>query len=312
MNPLWTIKMKTGLGILLILLTFSCSTKSQVELIKIGADFDLNDSTIYLTVFRGDIGSIVSFDLKTNRIDAVTSPEKGYDLRPRISSDRKSILYIRFTSPEQEHPHLILKNLVSNSIDTILKNQPFLTEAIFSKDEKEAFFFSASEYKDYSPIVRPMNHGFDLYRVNLETREVIQMTHMKEYDMRLLRLAENGESVYCTISPEEGIISISIKTGKTTSIDFKGNLRKQVEGQFNLISLRNDSALYVAPYEIYEHDFREEKSELILRSPDNSHFQIIKTDTTWNNLIFTTSSNGLFVYNRKSKKVTDLKEVIIK
>ncbi|WP_415376662.1 hypothetical protein [Patiriisocius sp. Uisw_017] len=304
--------MKKGLEILLILLTFSCCTKSQVESSKIGADFDLNESTIYLTLFTSDIGSIISFDLKTNKIDSITNPENGYDLRPRISSNRKSILYISFPLPEKEHPHLILKNLVTNSIDTILKNQPFLTEAVFSKDEKEAFFFCASEYKNYSPIVRPKNHGFDLYRVNFDTKEVIQITDKKEYDMRLLRLAENGESIYCTIPPEEGIVSISTKTGKKTSIDFKGNPRKQVEGWFNLIALRNDSALYEALYEIYEHDFTENQSEFILRSPDNSHFQIIKTDTTWNNLIFTTSSNGLFVYNRKSKEVTDLKREIIK
>lgn len=304
--------MKKGLEIVLILLMFSCSTQSQVESNKIGADFDMNDSTIYLTVFRGDVGSIISFDLKTNIIDSVTSREKGYDLRPRISSDRKSILYSSFPLPEKEHPHLILKNLETNSSDTILKNQPFLTEAIFSENEKEAFFLCASEYKNYSPIVRPMNHGFDLYRVNFETKEVIQITEKKEYDMRFLRLAENGESIYCTIPPEEGIVSISTKTGKKTSIDFKGNPRKQVEGWFHLIALRNDSALYVAPYEIYEHDFNENQSDFILRSPDNSHFQVIKTDTTWNNLTFTTSSNGLFMYNRKSKEVTDLKERIIK
>lgn len=304
--------MKKGLEILLILLMFSCSTKSQVKSDKIGADFDLKDGMIYLTVFRSDIGSIVAFDLKTNKIDSVTSPEKGYDLRPRISSDRKSILYISDPSPKKEHPHLILKNLVTNSVDTILKNQPFLTEAIFSNDEKEAFFFCASEYKNYSPIVRPMNHGFDLYRVNLETKRVLQITDKKEYDMRLLRLANNGESIYCTIPPEEGIVSISTKTGKKSNIEFKGSPRKQVEGWFNLIALKTDSALYEAPYEIYVHDFTKEKSEFILRSPDNSHFQVIMTDTTWNNLTFTTSSNGLFMYNRKSKEVTDLKEIIFK
>jgi hypothetical protein len=289
---------------------FSCSTKSQVESNKIGADFDLNDNIIYLTIFLNDVGSIISFDLKTNRIDSITRPEKGYDLRPRISSDRKSILYISFLSPMQEHPHLILKDLVTNSIDTILRNQPFLTEAIFSKNEKEAFFFCASEHKNYSSIVKPMNHGFDLYKVNLETKEVIQITDNNEYDMRLLKLAENGESIYCTIPPEEGIVSISTKTGKKTSIDFNGNPRKQVEGWFNLVDLRNDSALYEVPYEIYEHDFTENKSEFILRSPDNSNFQVIKTDTTWNNLIFTTSSNGLFLYNRRSKEVIDLKREV--
>jgi len=304
--------MKRRLEIFLILLTFSCSTKSQVESNKIGADFDLNDSTIYLTVFKSDIGSIISYDLKSNKIDTLTSPQKGYDLRPRISSDKKNILYLSFPSPNQEHPHLILKNLVTNSTDTILKNQPFLTEAIFSHDEKEAFFFCASEYKNYSPIVRPMNHGFDLYKVSLETKEVIQITDEKEYDMRYLRLSENGEFACCTIPPQEGIVSISTKTGKKTSIDFKGNLRNQVKGWFNLIALKNDTALYEAPYEIYTHDFTKKKSELILRSPDHSHFQIIKTDSTWNNLIFTTSSNGLFAYNRQSKAITNLKELIIK
>ena len=304
--------MKKGLEIVLILLLLSCSTKSQVESNRIGADFDLNDNNIYLTLFLKDVGSIISYDLKTNKIDTITSPEKGYDLRPRISSDRKSILYISFPSPKKEHPHLILKNLVTNSVDTILKNQPFLTEVIFSKDEKVAFFICASEYKNYSPIVKPMNHGFDLYQINLETKVVMQITDNNEYDMRLLKLAENGESIYCTISPEEGIVSISTSTGKKTFIEFKGNPRKQVEGWFNLIALRNDSALYEAPYEIYEQDFTINQSEFILRSPDNSHFQIIKTDTTWNNLIFTTSSNGLFMYNRESKEVTDLKEVIIK
>jgi len=115
--------MKRGFELVLILLMFSCSAKSQVESNKIGADFDLNDNIIYLTIFLNDVGSIISFDLKTNRIDSITRPEKGYDLRPRISSDRKSILYISFLSPMQEHPHLILKDLITNSIDTIL-NEP--------------------------------------------------------------------------------------------------------------------------------------------------------------------------------------------
>lgn len=129
--------------------------------------------------------------------------------------------------------------------------------------------------------------------------------------MQLLNLTKDGEDIFCALPPMEGPVKISTSTGKKTRIKFKGNPRKEVERLFKVIALGNDSALYKAPYEIYFHDFEENKSEFILRTPDNSHYQVIRPDSTWNTLLFSTSSDGLFMYNRKTKELTDLKEKLI-
>lgn len=298
--------MKIAIYIIVLFLLFGCSSKSQPKTDYIGGDFDYRDNSIVFTDFENGIGSIHLYDLVTSQLNKITSPQSGFDFRPRLSKDKKKILFISHPFPKREHPHLILKDLITNKTDTILKNQPFLTEAIFSIDDQEAFFFCASEYKNYSPIARAANHGFDLFAVNFQNKEIRRITNKKEYVMQMLNLAEDGEHIICAMPPEEGVVKISTLTGKKIPLDFKGNSRPKVEGLFHAICITNDSALYEAPYEIYSHDFVKNKSEFIMRTPDGSHFQIIRPDSGWRNVIFSTSSHGLYMYNRNTKELRNL------
>lgn len=281
----------------------SCSKRGSSDATDGAGSFSYKSGHVAFTYFKNNIGSIYY----TTHLDSIarklTSPESGWDLTFDLSNDLSKILYINYPKRDFDICHICLYDLKSGKVDTLLKGGQLITDACISNNNKYVYYLSAMELKNYSPIVSKAPHGIDVYEISVHTKEVRKVTNLNEYSIRSLTPTFADSIISACIYGRQGLVMVSTKTGALKEIEMNSP-RNSVKDSFMPVDFRLDSVLYEAPYELYKHNFKTDKSELILRSPD-AHFQVIQVDNAWKNILFS-SSDKMYSYNLPSKKLTEV------
>lgn len=290
------------------LLYWSCSDNKPIYLNEQLGSFDVKTNDIVFTYFQKNIGSIYLNSLTKNSVKRITNPVSGWDEFPRFSNDGKKVLYFCYPNLNGKKFCINIVDLESNKVDTLVKGEPLVIDACFSKSGNFIYYLKASEFKNYSPIAKELPHGVDVFEININTKRQRQITHLKEYMMQAITQTYSDSLIGINIPNavnEMGMGIISLTDGKFKRYIFQNDPRYQVKSWYFPIAICKDSLIYSAPYEIYIHNFKENRSNFLFRNPDNSNFGTIRIDENWENLYFSLQT-GIFKYNIGSKDLIKL------
>ncbi len=291
-----------------LLILFSCSANKTKQLENSFGSFDLYGNTIVFSYLNNSIGSLFIYSLTDNSCKQITKQTFGRDNFPIFSSDGKQVLYVSYPNLDSKNGFINIINLDTKEIDTIIRNEPLLLEACFSKNNRFVYYLKASEVSNYSPIARQQPHGIDIFAIEISTKKTKQITSFQGYSLQTLTKTYSDTLLAINnFEPDVmGMGLLSINDGKFVRYKFQNDPRHEVNSYYFPISVFQDSLLYLAPYEIYKHDFSKNESTLILRCPNNQDFGQIRVDDNWSNLYFTKTSSGIFQYNILKKELKQL------
>jgi hypothetical protein len=287
------------------LFTF-CGSKTSSDVKDGTGSFSCKNGRIAFTYFKNNVASIYY----TTHIDSVakqlTFPKTGWDLTFDLSRDLSKVLYINYPKGNYEVCNICLYDLKSGRSDTLLKGGRIITDVCISNDSKHIYYLDASEIKNYSPIASKAPHGIDIYELSVETKKSRKLTNLKAYTIQALTASFSDTIIGANIFDDGlGLIMISTNTGKFKGITIDSP-RNPVKEYFIPVDLRSDSIMYEAPYELYKHNLKTNKSDFILRCPDGHHFGVIQPDDSWSNILFN-SGDKTYSYNVPTKKLTEVK-----
>lgn len=291
----------------LIILVIGCSDEGWDG--KLGSSFHYQEGKFVVTYFEDNVGSLYFYDLKTDSAQQITFPETGGDLDPRLSRDGSRVLFKRYRKFDySSSPDLIILELKTGEETVVLENESLLLEAVFSNNGDRIYYTKAMEFKNYSPIARKAPHDIDVYEFDIKSGRKVSLTSLSAYDIRNLRTIENNDSLIMVTLPseKEGPVYISVLSGEVIPLVLKGTPRKPVYSWLNIFSISADSALYIAPYELYSHSFKNDTSKFLLRSPTNNHFINAYGSSKGDEIFFSTASNKFFRYTISSGKTEEL------
>jgi hypothetical protein len=289
----------------LFLMTF-CGSKTSSDDKDGSGSFSLKKGHIAFTYFKNNVGAIYY----TRNIDSVgrqlTFPKNGWDLTFDLSRDLSKILYVNYPKGNYEICNICLYDLTSEKSDTLLKGGQIITNVCISNDNKYVYYLDATEIKNYSPIASKAPHGIDIYELSIETKRTRRLTKLKAYSIQALKATPCDTILSASMFDDEmGLIMISTNTGQFRALDFDSP-RNPVKQLFTPVDIRLDSLIYEAPYELYKHNLKSNKSEFILRCPDGYQFGVVQADENWRNILFNAGDKTYF-YNVPNKKLTEVK-----
>ncbi len=242
--------MKTSylISVITIILITSCSNNPEPQFLdNVSGYFDLKDSSIVIAYFNNNIGSIYynsNLD-NDNSYKRITFPKEGWDNSPRISNDGKRIVYLSYPKADYDRCNIIIIDLKTKKVDTLITNEPLILEACFSKNDSCIYYISAGVIANYSPIGRKAPHEMDIFEFNLYSRVKRQITNLREYTIQGLLSTYSDSllavSIFNPDSMSMGLISIT--NGKFSRFKFSNDPRYTVSSSYLPISIKQDSLL---------------------------------------------------------------------
>ncbi|MEQ9309999.1 MAG: hypothetical protein RLN90_11155 [Balneolaceae bacterium] len=296
-------------SILILLLVLSCTQADKIEN-GIGKQFDYKAGKFIISNFIDNVGSLLLIDESDLQVTQISSPDFGYDMLPRFSSNGSRVLFLRVLL--KDHEQILEYDLNSKTTELVIDSVKFVTDLAYSSNDSSAYVILAKEFENYSPIAPKGFHKSDLYDINLQSQKLMKLSNVEAYSLHSLYIPNLGNKIYMTTVGAKsidynGITSFDTYQRKIAPFLIANSPRSPVKDSFQLISLSEEKAIYEAPYEIYEHNLEQNISKLILRTPDNSHFRTIKIDSTENKITFSTSSGNFYHYFINSDSLQQVK-----
>jgi len=289
----------------ILFLSTSCRNNDPSKTNDGIGSFSFKSGHIAFTNFKDNIGSIYYTTNIESVAQQLTFPKTGWDLTIDLSRDLSKILYINCPYEYRSNCNICLYDLNLKKTDTLIKNTPILAGLCLSNDSKYIYYLEASEISNYSPIASEAPHGIDIYELSIETKKSRKLTDLKAYTIQGLTATFSDTIIGANMFDNDmGLIMVSTNTGKFKQLNINSP-RNAVKQYFNPIDLRPDSIMYEAPYELYKHNLKTNKSELILRCPDDNQFGVIQPDDNWTNILFN-GGDKIYYYNVPSKKLTEV------
>src|SRR5699024_4540494 len=87
-------------------------------------------------------------------------------------------------------------------LDTLERERLFDVEALITemkfdpKDEQKLYYLMARTYERYSPIAQEYTHGFDIFHVDLTTKEHFAHSDLHKYSITSLQVSNEEEALY--------------------------------------------------------------------------------------------------------------------
>src|SRR5699024_2570635 len=131
------------------------------------------------------------------RSELLVEPEEGKSyINPVFSSEGQKIAFIvERVEDEQPFGELKMIDLESGKMEEITNEGNHITEVAFSPNGDDLYFLQSSVYENYSPIASERPHGFDIFHIDIITKEVEQITIKDEYSMTDLTVTPDGNEL---------------------------------------------------------------------------------------------------------------------
>ncbi|GGP10204.1 TolB family protein [Oceanobacillus neutriphilus] len=186
------------------------------------ADISPDDEEITFVYAHKGESAIYTAPVSGGNAELVTKAAEGnYLMNPTFSPDGEAIAYVEQWEDDDEHPlgKLMLFNHADGGVKELTDEKGLVTEAAFSPDGQSLYFSKAGVYTNYSPIASENPHDFDIYRIDLNTKEIEQITDEGAYDMSDLDLTPDGETLmYRSYDGADQLVFHDLKDGSETTV----------------------------------------------------------------------------------------------
>ncbi|WP_010529172.1 TolB family protein [Lentibacillus jeotgali] len=188
-------------------------------------DISPDDSELVFSYFHGDDAALYTVPVSGGEAELLAKPDEGKSyINPKFSPDGDKIVFVeQWEEGEKEqkrrYSQLRIVDRTDQTVEILMNTRDYITEAAFSPDGELLYFLKAGVYKNYSPITSERPHDFDMFRMDLKTKEIEQLTSKKAYSMSSLELSSDGDRLmYKTYGNRDQLVLRSLKNGKEETI----------------------------------------------------------------------------------------------
>ena len=173
-----------------MIFVMSCQTDNnnqsnlQVETRNVLGDFDIskNDSIIIFSMYTKNGSSIYQMNIDgTGQKKIINSDGNFSYFYPRYSKDDKRIVFKKYNRTNSLISEICIANSDGSEIKQLTNLKENITDAIFSSYSNKIYFLKATEFGNYSPLAPKQAHGFDIYSLDLATKEVKKISNLNAY-----------------------------------------------------------------------------------------------------------------------------------
>ncbi|MTW85663.1 hypothetical protein F3157_08310 [Virgibacillus dakarensis] len=162
-------------------------------------DLSPDDETLVFSYFQDCNASLYTVPASGGTAKLLAKPIEGNSfINPTFSPNGDKVAFIKqWEVEEQERTfgELMIIDQTNGKMEQLTDTNNLITEAVFSPDGKTLYFLKASVYKNYSEIASKRPHEFDIFRMDLETKAIDQITHKKAYEMSGLAVTPDGKQL---------------------------------------------------------------------------------------------------------------------
>lgn len=163
------------------------------------AVFHPDGTRIAFSVAQGRTCFVYQADLKTGSAKRVSHAETGCETDPAYAPDGKHLAYILAPGPGMRGA-LVNAALDNGTSETLVDDREDNLKPFFSPDSSHVFFLRSAAFEHHSPLVDNRRHKFDLFAVDIPSRQVKQLTHQQFYELDQVDLSADGKLLAYSLS----------------------------------------------------------------------------------------------------------------
>lgn len=267
------------------LLLLSCSSTSQNSYSSIrGFDLSNNNQYIYYSFVAEKQSSIRRYDFGSG-MDTILlqSSTAKFHSQPQLSPSQSHLAFIESDKSDFFDSKIGIMDISTLEVEYLEVPNGIISDIVYSKYAQRIYFLLAEEYEHYSPIGVDAAHRFDLYSINLNTKETAQLTEVGAYSMHnLVELDSLNIALFMMDGDRQSTFEINIddpskinevfpQNDVRTNFYVYGKNEKPVYGHLAYDSETNTKAL-VCAYELFVMDRTEMVAKSVLVAPQSGHF----------------------------------------
>jgi TolB protein len=158
-----------------------------------------DDQHIAFAYRKSGVTSIYTAKIDGTDVKQLTHPQSEDHIKPEFSPDGSQILFLSFPlNSNKPQGKINLMNVNGTDTEELPSADGSVSEAVFSPNGKKIYFLNSGTFERYSPLVQRASHGFDIYSIALDSKEIERLTNKAEYSMSNLSAFSNGKQLlYC-------------------------------------------------------------------------------------------------------------------
>jgi len=177
-------------------------------------DISPNDETVVFSHYENGDASLYFVPTTGGDAELLAEPEEGKSfIHPVFSPDGEKVVFIeQWDEEEQPFGELRIIDVESRQIEELTNEGNHITEAAFSPNGDHLYFLQSSVYENYSPIASERPHGFDIFHMDIHTKEIEQITDKEFYSLSDLTVTPDGnELMYHSFRDDDIIVFYSLE-----------------------------------------------------------------------------------------------------
>lgn len=188
-------------------------------------DLSPDDQAIVFSYFHNGEASLYTVPVTGGKAELLAEPEEGASyINPVFSPDGKSVAFIKqWEEDEEPLGEAMLVNMENKNTEALTHEGNHVTDVAFSPNGKELYMLQSAVYENYSPIASEHPHGFDVYQLDIATKELEQITNEDAYEMSDIAVTPDGKQVmYHSYRDNDVLAFYSLENGKEDAFLPKG------------------------------------------------------------------------------------------
>lgn len=163
------------------------------------AVFHPDGTRVAFTVAQGRTCFIYQADLKTGSAKRISHAETGCETDPAYAPDGRHLVYIFAPEPGMRGA-LVYADPDGGTPAPLVDDHEDNLKPVFGPDPSRVFFLRSRAFEHHSPLVDNRRHKFDLFSVELNTRQVTQVTHQQFYELDQADVSADGKLLAYSLS----------------------------------------------------------------------------------------------------------------
>jgi len=258
-------KIKITLLLILIVNLTSCDKKRDIEKSLGSFDISKNDKKILFSYMKSNESSIYSMDNDGENINLIIESKNGKSYKnPRYSNDNRRILFIENSLTNIKNSTLCIASPNGKNITKLTSNSGIITEAFFRENNTEIIFCKANEYKNYSPIGRKMAHNFDIYSLNIQSKQIVKLTNLKAYSINYVKEIEKKIVFQVNSQLYNGIFALPNNNSNIFPL-IPNSEETELYSDF-LFFPEKKEIIYIKSYDLYKMDIDKKVTKVLFTS----------------------------------------------
>ncbi|WP_423410323.1 TolB family protein [Heyndrickxia sp. MSNUG] len=157
-----------------------------------GLSISEDDQRLAFSYYQDGREAIYVSEANGKNAKKVTKPTKGQHRDPEFSPDGSKLLFLSRNAEGIQS--LFITDQDGNNLKKLSSDAQHVSEAIFSKDGSQ-IYFSSMPAKDFKEWEAGTDEGFDLFSVDLDGKNLKQLTDDNRLAMESIALSPNGKEI---------------------------------------------------------------------------------------------------------------------